>query len=1530
MKKRNRPFGSILKTAVGILPLALGVLTVISPATAAVDDFRVTRLGERLALFQTGRESTTNITVLASKKGLVVIDTGVLPSRGAALRAAIEKEFGRQDFAYVINTHSHFDHIGGNQAFAGLPIIAHRNAALEMGRSYQGPQAIEAFLRARGGYQARLQADLKKAAAGSREAAGIQEQLDENAALMADYRQGRFILTLPTLTFEDRMPLDLGDLKANLIYFGRDHTGSDILVHVPELRLLVVGDLFGKDWLPSFQSPQSDVPRWFQALDSLPAGAQAVERVICGHDEMMTGDEFRAQTAYLRDIWDGVAAARREGATLAAVRQRFPFEKRYPALAGLPRMAQGRDQHIRNIEAAWRLQSEPAGRALESLIAARGLEAAVVEYRKSIAGNERYSVSENELNALGYRYLQTGKMPEALAVFTIISEAFPRSWNAWDSLAEACLMSGEEEKAGKFYAKSVELNPENQNGKVQLSRIQGTKLNAAGETKEPLRFAPGGQTGLQGPYLGQKAPGLKAELFAPGIVSSAEAMEFAVTFTPDGKEMYFTRRKNPAPNTIFVCRWEKDGWTAPREAAFSIGFPSNEPFITPDGSQLFFGSNRPKAAGEKAEYAIWVVDRTADGGWSAPRQHGPGMFVSTARNGNLYLTDVMGSVSPERPVIVYPRTGDRYAAPQRVGGGVNTPAVADHGFIAPDESYILFDSTRPGGQGGEGDLYVCFKKADGVWSEAFNLGDAVNSPATNFCPSVSPDGKYIFLSTCRDIYWVSAEILAPLKAKALRDINESVRIGDLAGVKEMLAEKPERLNGKDAQGWTPLIHSIMAKNEAVFQYLLAAGADVNLADRQGLTPLFFISYFGLDGWIEPIILQGAKIDSPSGPLGSTPLLAAVKGGHQKSVDVLLAKGAHLDIRDLTGDTPLLLAARDGRTEIVRLLLAKGASQNEKDAMGSTPLHLAALNGDKALVEFLISKGAPLDEKNMRNGTPISIAIREGHGEVVRMLQAAGAKKEAPPVLKGEYLGMKKPGMIPEVFAPGIVSTEKNELNSVFTPDGKEFYFTIESSQGKWTIMVMKRKTDQWTKPQPASFSGTFSDVDLFISPDGKKLYYCSNRPLDGKGAPAATFDIWVVDRIGEEWSAPKNMGAPINSAENEFYPSVTKDGTMYFQSRRPDTRGPRDIYRARLENGVYAKVENLGDVINSDLFEGDGLISPDEDFLIYSVNRPGGFGLGDLYISYRDTDGGWSKPLNMGDKINTKSNENCPILSPDGKFLFYTSGNDIYWVSAKVIDELRPKTKSAPAARPLELTYIANAGVLLSSGGSKVLIDALFDKPNPEYRAPSPEVLDKIMKGTAPFDGIDLVLVTHNHPDHFDPKLAARYMETSSKAVMLAPADAVAEMRKAAADWAQIESRIIALELKVGESAQRDVKGFPITAFRTLHDVRDAPMNLMFLFELNGRRIFHEGDSDGKPDVYRGFGLGSAPLDLALVHFWFPLEPNIANFLIETMKPAHVALTHLPIRSEGDWPAKIDQVRKSYKDIFLLLPGLPVKALKTI
>lgn len=247
-------------------------------------------------------------------------------------------------------------------------------------------------------------------------------------------------------------------------------------------------------------------------------------------------------------------------------------------------------------------------------------------------------------------------------------------------------------------------------------------------------------------------------------------------------------------------------------------------------------------------------------------------------------------------------------------------------------------------------------------------------------------------------------------------------------------------------------------------------------------------------------------------------------------------------------------------------------------------------------------------------------------------------------------------------------------------------------------------------------------------------------------------------------------------------------------------------------------------------------------------------------------------------------------------------------------------------AEPLMLKYIANMGVLVSSGTSKIMIDCLFDKPK-NQRAPNPAPVDSMMKGIPPFDSVNLVLVTHKDPDHFDAVLTVRYMETRPEPILVAPGDAVEEMHAVASDWAKIERRIISVDLKIGENHKKEMAGISTTIFRTTHGTSGWPMNLMYLVEVNGWRVFHEGDASGRPDDFLRFGLDTIGIDLAVVQYSWPLHPHqpYRRFFQESFKANHIALAHLYIKNESNAESRIDEVQKYYKDIFVLLPDMGTK-----
>lgn len=280
-------------------------------------------------------------------------------------------------------------------------------------------------------------------------------------------------------------------------------------------------------------------------------------------------------------------------------------------------------------------------------------------------------------------------------------------------------------------------------------------------------------------------------------------------------------------------------------------------------------------------------------------------------------------------------------------------------------------------------------------------------------------------------------------------------------------------------------------------------------------------------------------------------------------------------------------------------------------------------------------------------------------------------------LTGPYFGQEQPGNKSKIFAPEFISTEFGELNSIFTQDGKEFYFSRRGIPRKPSnIMVSKMIKDVWTKPEPVEFTDIYSDIDLFITKDGGGMIFCSNRPHQKYDKEKTDHDFWISKRQGNNWSEPVLFAEEAASKFEDFFPVVTKNGNLYFNSQRGGL-GTNDIYCSRFANGKYLTAEKLPEPINSIFREFDAYVSPDESMIIFSSERPGGFGCSDIYICFKKNENSWTDPLNMGEDINSPGWEYGSSLSPEGKFFFYTSdkrmNEDIYWVSSKIIEDLKVK-----------------------------------------------------------------------------------------------------------------------------------------------------------------------------------------------------------------------------------------------------------------
>jgi Tol biopolymer transport system component len=243
-----------------------------------------------------------------------------------------------------------------------------------------------------------------------------------------------------------------------------------------------------------------------------------------------------------------------------------------------------------------------------------------------------------------------------------------------------------------------------------------------------------------------------------------------------------------------------------------------------------------------------------------------------------------------------------------------------------------------------------------------------------------------------------------------------------------------------------------------------------------------------------------------------------------------------------------------------------------------------------------------------------------------------------------------------LFGESLVNTFLNERDFAISPDGSEIYFTVTTPRSTFQTIVFCKKDNQgkWSSPVVAPFSGTYSDLEPSFSADGNTLYFASNRPTvtsDGK----LNFDIWKTSRENGIWREPLNLGSPVNTTGDEFYPSVAANGNLYYTGSYPIGPGKEDIYLAEFNDSKYQSPVPLDAAVNSAKYEFNAFVSPDETFILFSsFGRKDDSGGGDLYISVKGTNGKWQPARNIKE-LNSKSLDYCPYVSPNRKALFFTS-----------------------------------------------------------------------------------------------------------------------------------------------------------------------------------------------------------------------------------------------------------------------------------
>jgi len=255
---------------------------------------------------------------------------------------------------------------------------------------------------------------------------------------------------------------------------------------------------------------------------------------------------------------------------------------------------------------------------------------------------------------------------------------------------------------------------------------------------------------------------------------------------------------------------------------------------------------------------------------------------------------------------------------------------------------------------------------------------------------------------------------------------------------------------------------------------------------------------------------------------------------------------------------------------------------------------------------------------------------------------------------------KAPNQV-EIFAPDIISTGLFERDIAISPKGNEIIYTLSNyDQTLRCLVKMEKKNNSWGAKQILSFSGRYNDIEPFFTVDGNQLYFASDRPID-MDSTRTDYNIWVCNKSNGTWINPKPLDTIINTKGDEFYPSLSKNGNLYFTATRENGIGREDIFTSKNLNGTFQNPVVLDSTINTATYEFNAFISPNEDLLIFSsFRRPDGLGGGDLYYSKKDENDNWKTSTNLGELINSKKLDYCP-------FVDFNSGN-FYFTSSRTIE----------------------------------------------------------------------------------------------------------------------------------------------------------------------------------------------------------------------------------------------------------------------
>ena len=421
-----------------------------------------------------------NQVVVQSEKGLLIFDSFWSEKTARLFKEEISNTLHRNDFSYLINMVDRLDMFGGNAAYQEAMIVGHENILTKYSKEETVKAEITALIEMWRHKEDVSRNRLEKMDEGSENALKERGWMNKCKS-MADELESGFALILPQTSYNDRLTLNLGNITMNLQWFGEtgNYRGLTMAV-IPEEKLAILSKaiIFPVAHLAPYPQPDYnvlDVPRWIAVLEDILEGENAVSNIILSdHDQVISREYMQSHLEYIRKLWSSVKTAEAEGKSLKEIKDQLSLEKDFSFVKEMPVYKNNSDNWIRpQHELHTRLFYLQHKKNLASEIIKDGgiesLQASLDRIRK--LGNDVY-IDEMSIWHLGYVWLNQDHISEAIEIFKLYVEAYPRSYNAYYNLGEAYMKSGDKENAIIHYRKSLELNPENSNARDRLKKLE--------------------------------------------------------------------------------------------------------------------------------------------------------------------------------------------------------------------------------------------------------------------------------------------------------------------------------------------------------------------------------------------------------------------------------------------------------------------------------------------------------------------------------------------------------------------------------------------------------------------------------------------------------------------------------------------------------------------------------------------------------------------------------------------------------------------------------------------------------------------------------------------------------------------------------------------------------------------------------------------------------------------------------------------------------------------------------------------------